>query len=204
MPSATLPEFRESNVAAVRLLQGAVYADDERVWELVRSSEPDLARFFARLGLLLIVDETEGLAYLRQMADGELPAGYDALPKLFRKTRLGYDETLVCVLLREELRRSEEEHLDPRCVVEVSALFDLWRQPTAARPDDVKARRDLGAALVRLEELGFVRKCADEPEAWEVRRVLKARLPVAELENLKARLLEARGKRGAKPGDVDE
>lgn len=162
MPSAMLPEFRESNVAAVRLLQGAVYAADERVWELVRSSEPDLARFFARLGLLLIVDETEGLAYLRQMADGELPTGYDALPKLFRKTRLGYDETLVCVLLREELRRSEEEHLDPRCVVEVSALFDRWKPLVHPRAAEVVARRERGAARWRLAKQGFIGRYGDD------------------------------------------
>ena len=52
----------------------------------------------------------------------------------------------------------------------------------------------LAAALAKLEELGFVRKIADEPEAWEIRRILKARLPVAELDNLKARMLGAAGR----------
>lgn len=205
MPSTPLPEFREWTVAAVRLLQGAVYADDERVWELTRSSAVELTTYFARLGLLLVVDESEGLAYLRQMADDERLDGYDALPKLFRRSRLGYDDTLLCVVLREELRRFEDERLDgTRCVVETVALFEQWRQLLPARSEDVRARRELGAGLGRLEELGFVRKCADEPEAWEIRRVLKARLPVAELEILKARLSDARAKRGVKPGDVDE
>src|SRR2546422_151760 len=105
MPSTDLPEFREWSIAAVRLLQGVVYADELRPWELVLSSQSHLATYFARLGLLLIVDESEGLAYLRQLTDDELPESYDRLPKLFRRIRLGYDETLLCVLLREELRR---------------------------------------------------------------------------------------------------
>jgi len=198
MPAAELPEFREWGIAAVKLLQGVVHADEPRPWEIVLSSQTQLATYFARLGLLLVVDEPEGLAYLRQLTDDESPEGYERLPKLFRKTRLGYDETLLCVLLREQLRRFEEEDLEnERCVVEVAALFDRWRTLFSAQQDEVRARRELSSALGKLEDLGFVRKVADEPEAWEIRRILKARLPVADLENLKARMLEAAMRRPA-------
>jgi hypothetical protein len=198
MPAAELPEFREWGIAAVKLLQGVVYADEPRPWEIVLSSQTQLATYFARLGLLLVVDEPEGLAYLRQLTDDEFPEGYERLPKLFRKTRLGYDKTLLCVLLREQLRRFEEEDLEnERCVVEAAALFDRWRILSSAQQDEVRARRELSSALGKLEDLGFVRKVADEPEAWEIRRILKARLPVADLENLKARMLEAAMRRPA-------
>jgi hypothetical protein len=54
--------------------------------------------------------------------------GYDQLPKLFRKKRLSYDATLVCVLLREELRRFEEEEVEnARCVVLTGELFEKWK-----------------------------------------------------------------------------
>jgi hypothetical protein len=192
MPAAELPEFRDWGIAAVRLLQGVVYADEPQPWALVLASQSHLTIYFARLGLRLVTDEAEGLAYLRQLTDDEMPDGYDRLPKLFRKTRLGYDETLLCVLLREHLRQFEEEDLsNDRCVVEATALFDRWRVLSQAQNDEVKARRELAAALGKLEELGFVHKFADDPEAWEVRRILKARLPVSELECLKARMLGA-------------
>jgi Domain of unknown function (DUF4194) len=206
MPAVELPEFREWSVAAVRLLQGVVYADESRAWEAVLSSQSQLANYFTRLGLLLVVDEPEGLAYLRQLTDDELSDGYDRLPKLFRRTRLGYEETLLCVLLREQLRRFEEEDLhNERCVVEAAALFDRWRTLSAAQQDEVRARRELSSALGKLEDLGFVRRLVDEPEAWEIRRILKARLPVAELEGLKARMLAAVGRRtaGGESGDSD-
>ncbi len=131
-----LPEFREWSVAAVHLLQGVVYDDNPRVWDIVLGSRSPLENHFARLGLLLVVDESEGLAYLRQFVDEERPEGYDELPKLFRKTRLGYAPTLLCVLLREELRRFEEEDVqNQRCVVETTELLDQWRGLFSSRED---------------------------------------------------------------------
>lgn len=196
MPSAELPEFREWSMAAVRLVQGVIYADEPRIWDIVLASQPQLAAYFARLGLILVVDEPEGLAYLRQMTEDEQPEGYDHLPKLFHKKRLGYDDTVVCVLLREELRRFEDEDLhNDRCVVEAAILFERWRSLSPAQHDDVRARRELSSTFTKLEELGFIRRFSDDPEAWEIRRILKARLPVSDLEDLKNQLVAAAERR---------
>lgn len=190
MSASDWSEFREWGIAAVRLLQDVVYDDNIRAWGLLLAYQADLERYFSRLGLLLVVDEAEGMAYLRQLADDELPAGYDQLPKLFRKSRMGYESTVLCVLLREQLRQFDEEEVhNQRCVVETAALLDLWKGFFAGSDDDVKLRKDLLAALNKLEGEGFVRHIGDELETWEVRRILKARLPIEELENLKARLL---------------
>ena len=47
------------------------------------------------------------------------------------------------------------------------------------------------ASLNKLEELTFVRKFSDQPASWEIRRILKARLPATELEHLRAQLVAA-------------
>jgi hypothetical protein len=49
----------------------------------------------------------------------------------------------------------------------------------------------LVAALRKLEELKFVRQFEQEPPSWEVRRIIKARLPLADLERLRLSLVEA-------------
>jgi hypothetical protein len=190
--STSLPEFREWSIAAVHLLREVVYADDARVWPVVLASQTPLATYFARLGLILVIDESEGLAFVRQMTEDEQPEGYEQLPKLIRKIRLGYDATLLCVLLREELRRYEEEEVhNERCAVETDRLFEQWKAFFPPQADEVRQRREFLAALRKLEDLGFSRKINDTPECWEVRRILKARLPVSELENLKGQLLAA-------------
>lgn len=194
---AELPEFRDWSVAAVRLLQGVVEAEDGRVWDLMLANRSQLEGYFARLGLRLVVNESEGLAYLRQLAEDESPAGYDALPKLFRATRLSYGQTLLCVLLRDEFRRFEEEEVrDERCVVDELALLEQWKA-YFPRQDDVRRLRDLQAALRKLEELGFVKRFGQETASWEVRRLLKARLTADELEHLQRRLLAAVARRAS-------
>jgi len=201
-PSA--PEFKDWSIAAVRLLQGVLYADDPRTWDVVLRSRSQLDGHFARIGLVLVVDEAEGYAYIRQWSDEECPEGYEQLPKLVRRVPLGYGPTLLAVLLRDELRRYEEEEVhDERCVVDSDVLFDQWKAFFPAQHDEVKQRKDFGAALNKLDSLGFARRFADEPEQWEIKKILKARLPASELENLRLQLLDAASRGSQGGGDRD-
>lgn len=183
-----LPAYKDWSLAAVRLLQGPVYSDDS-AWELLLRYQSALKDYFARIGMLVVVDEPEGLSYLRQLAEEETAGDYQHLPRLFRRSRLGYEPTLLCVLLREELRCFEEQDLDNRrCVVEQANLFDQWKAFFPDGDDEVRLRKSLEAAFRKLESLRFVSRFGSTSGAWEVRRILKARLPVAELERLRDRL----------------
>ncbi|MCA9135780.1 MAG: DUF4194 domain-containing protein [Planctomycetales bacterium] len=176
--------------AAVRLLQGIVYHDDGGdTWERILSGVTPLSDYFARIGLMLVVNEEDGMAYLRQIETEILPPDYPAIPKLFRSISLTFEASLLCVLLRDELRRFEEEiHRDDRCVVQQASLLEIWQSLIPDQDDAVRANRNLGGQLRKLEELKFVRRFEKEPASWEVRRILKARLPLAELERLRSDL----------------
>ena len=201
-PSA--PEFKDWSIAAVRLLHGVVYADDPRTWDLVLRSRSQLDGHFVRIGLVVVVDEAEGYAYVRQWSDEECPEGYEQLPKLVRRVPLGYGPTLLAVLLRDELRRFEEEEVhDERCVVDGDVLFDQWKAFFPAQHDEVKQRKEFGGALNKLDSLGFARRYGKDPEQWEVKKILKARLPASELENLRSQLLEAAARGGANEEEGD-
>lgn len=184
-----IPEFRERGIVAVHLLQGVIYEEQEELWSLLLSNESDLSDYFCEIGLSLVIDRTEGIAYLRQFSDDERTGGYERLPRLFRKTPLTYKVTLLCVLLREEYRKFEEEDFDnERCVVEVDSLLELWKPCFPAVSDEVTLRKQLVASLKQLENLKFVSGIKDEPDSWEVRKLLKARVPIEELERLRDQL----------------
>lgn len=184
-----LPKFKDRGVAAVHLLRGVVYEDDEATWALVLGNESDLSDYFSQVGLAMVVDRAEGIAYLRQFTDDERADGYERLPRLFKRTPLGYEATLLCVLLRDEYRRFEEDDLDnERCVVGLDALFDLWKSFFPAAADEMTLRKKLVATLNQLDKLKFVSRLKDDGDSWEVRKLLKARLPIDELERLRERL----------------
>lgn len=194
------PEFRERGIAAVKLLKGVIYEEDDEAWSILLANESDLTDFFDQLGLSLIIDRPEGLAYLRQFGDDERTGGYERLPRLFHRTRLSYEATLLCVLLREEYRKFEEEDLDnERCVVMLDSLFEIWKTYFPANSDEVTLRKRLGTTLNQLDKLSFVRKLKTESESWEVRKLLKARIPLEELESLLKRM--ARDERADETAD---
>ncbi|MEQ1829342.1 MAG: DUF4194 domain-containing protein, partial [Pirellula sp.] len=181
---------------AVRLLQGVVYHDDNlELWEQLLENVSPLSEYFAKLGLLLVVDEPDAMAYLRQLDEEEIPQDYPPVPRLFRRTPLSYDATLLCVLLRDELRQYEEEDVqNERCVIAQGDLLSLWEAFFPDQPDSVRLNRTLTAALRKMEELKFVRQFEKEPPSWEIRRIIKARLPLSDLERLRASLASAAGK----------
>ena len=181
----------EWSMAAIRLLQGVVYHDDgHELWEMILRCETPLTDYFAKLGLLLVVDEPDAMAYLRQWDEDELPPEYPAIPRLFRRTPLNFEATLLCVLLRDELREYEQRDVqNERCIVEQSRLLPLWQAFFPGDEDEVKRNRALAATLRKLEDLKFVRQFEKEPPSWEIRRIIKARLPLAELEQMRNRLV---------------
>ncbi len=188
-----IPQSAEWSPAAVRLLQGVVYHDDQpQVWETLLRSVSLLTDYFGKLGLLLVVDEADGMAYLRQLDEDESGVQNYTVPRLFRRVPLGYDATLLAVLLRDLLRQFEEEDLqNERCVISQTDLLELWKAFFPQVTDEVRLNRTLQSALRKLEDLKFVKEFESEPPSWEIRRIIKARLPLDELERLRASLVEA-------------
>jgi len=204
-PTENIPEYREWSDAAVRLLQGVVYLEDGKPWDVLLRNVTPLEDYFSLIGLQLIIDESEGFAFLRQRSSEELPEGYDALPKLFRRSRLSYDATLLTILLREELRRFEEEEVhDQRCVVSGDELFEQWKAFFPRDHDEVKLRKALNAAIRTLNGLKFVRRFGQGTDDWEIRRILKAKLIAADLEAVKNQFEAAFKRRSGNSGKTEE
>lgn len=179
---------RPESLAAVKLLQGVIYSSDAQCWQQVLNYRSDLEDYFGRVGLMLVVDENDGFAYLRQSTEEERDSAEVVLPRLFRRTPLTYEMTLLCVLLRDEMRRWEDEDLDnTRCTVTLDQLSAAWKSMQPTEMDDVQSRRSLEATIKKLEAMSFVQKFGGEGE-YEIRRILKARLPLEKLNQLHAQM----------------
>ena len=195
MDSYDLPEYRDWSAVAVKLLQGVLYSDESKSdWGMLTKFRDELQKFFARIGLLLVVSEPEGYAFLRQLEEDDGDVKYQNLPRLFRRSRLTYEATMICILLRQRLHDFDERLSnldDERCAIDDNELYEDWKKLIPNYPDEKKSKSRFDAAMNRLKEIQFIKQIGETPGQWEIRRIIKARLPLETLENLLRQLQEA-------------
>ena len=92
-------------------MRGVIYREqDDTTWATLGQSAPPIRDHFAAIGVDVVVDATEGYAYLQTRPDVD---GEDPLPRLVNRRTLTYNLSLLLVLLRKRL--VEFEHwLAPR------------------------------------------------------------------------------------------
>ena len=88
--------------AIIHLMRGVVYREhDENTWTALDRHAPAVRDHFAAIGVDVIVDDTEGYAYLQQPAGGRRRGA--AAPAGRPGARLTYNVSLLLVLLRKRL-----------------------------------------------------------------------------------------------------
>jgi hypothetical protein len=181
--------YSEADAVKVKLLQGVIYSDDVAAWECLLRCKTELRSFFAQLAIGLEIDEAEGYAWLKQHEPGDDPPA-NFPPRLFRRVALSYDVTLLCVLLRERLLGFEKDQPDARTLVlnqeEIYGMLGAFLDTSG---DEVRRKRELQSSINRVVELGFLRQVegGSNPQ-YEVRRILRARIPVEVLAEIKEEL----------------
>jgi hypothetical protein len=174
--------------AAAKLLQGALFEDQKDLWELLLHYQNELSAYFEQIALELVVDTRDGYAYLRQIELDDKGATIG----LVRRMPLTYEQTLVCVFLREWLDDfeggndfdSRNLYITPRAFRERLELF------FKEKPNEVKFIRDLDRYITDTERMGFLRLAEKHPanpdeSQYEVRRLLKARITNDDLARFK-------------------
>ncbi|MEH2396595.1 DUF4194 domain-containing protein [Nostoc sp.] len=110
------PPLAYANVI-LKLLQGAIYSDD-RHWERLQSNLTPIKEYFGKIGLQVRNYETEGFAYLEQ-PDPDPEDQTEALPRLTARHQLSFNVTVLCVLLREQLRQFDASDATGRLVLSI-------------------------------------------------------------------------------------
>src|SRR5579875_2281725 len=122
--------------AIIHLMQGVVYREqDEPTWTTLGRHAPVVRDHFAAIGVDVIVDETEGYAYLqtRSEADGEEP-----LPRLVKRRSLTYNVSLLLVLLRKRLVEFETSGGEGRLVLSTEQIVEMLRLFQAESTNDAR------------------------------------------------------------------
>jgi hypothetical protein len=177
--------------AIIRLMQGVVYREsDEDTWLTLEHLGAGVRDHFATIGVDVVVDDTEGYAYLRSRPEED---GDEVLPRLVRRRALTYNVSLLLVLLRKRLVEFETTGGDGRLVLTTDQIVEMLRLFQAESTNDARVVDQAETTIKKAADLGFLRPLRGQGDHWEVRRILKAYVDAQTLSDFAAKLREYAG-----------
>ena len=193
MTTIDAPPRLQLPALVISLLRGIVYRDQSAEhWHGLLGLQAAVRDYVRVLGLELIIDDTEGYAFLRQIDAGQMhdPAGGDdaagmassaaiastaqAVPTLIARRPLSYPVSLMLVQLRKRLAQHDAQGGDTRLVLSREQMVGMMRTFLPGSTNDAKLTDQIERHISRVEELGFLRKMKDDGDQYEVRRILRA------------------------------
>lgn len=157
----------------IPLLKGIVYRENAAQWAALLTLQGRVRDFVGVLGLTLMLDETEGYAFVRAQADTE---GSDALklPRLVARRPLSFPVSLLLALLRKKLAEFDASGSDTRLILARSDIVELVRVFLPRGSNETRLVDQIDTHINKVAELGFVRKLRGQDGTIEVQRILKA------------------------------
>lgn len=171
-----------------KLFKGVVYAEsDEKIWQSLLGLSSHVRDYVAVLGLDLILDESEGYAFLKSRED---PDG--TLPRLIPRRPLTFNVSLLLALLRGRMLEFDTNSSELRLIMTEQDIADMVAVFLPESSNEARILDQLGTNIKKVVELGFLRKLRGQAGTYEVARILKAYVDAQWLEEFDARLADYR------------
>lgn len=185
-PETHTPE--ELPGVVTKLFKGVVYAEsDEKIWQSLLGLSSHVRDYVAVLGLDLILDESEGYAFLKSRED---PDG--TLPRLIPRRPLTFNVSLLLALLRGRMLEFDTNSSELRLIMTEQDIADMVAVFLPESSNEARILDQLGTNIKKVVELGFLRKLRGQAGTYEVARILKAYVDAQWLEEFDARLADYR------------
>lgn len=187
------------SVLLIGLLKGVLYRDvDERQWTVLLNLQARVRDYVAVLNLDLVLDESEGYAFLKSRPESTDDDPAHRLPRLVARRPLSFPVSLLLALLRKKLAEFDAGGGGTRLVLGRDDIVDLVRVFMPDGTNEARQIDQIETTLNKVVELGFLRKLkttggtAKGPGTYEVRRILKAFVDAQWLSEFDARLASYR------------
>ncbi|ACN13525.1 conserved hypothetical protein [Desulforapulum autotrophicum HRM2] len=183
----------------IALMKGVVFREnDERLWQQLEDGQSALRDYVQVLGLELIVDASEGYAWLktREPLEGEEP-----LPRLVGRRKLSYPVSLIIALLRKKLAENDSSGEETRLILSVEEITDMVKVFFPAGGNEARLVDRINSHLNKIADLGFIRRLKGRNDKIEVIRILKAFVDAQWLHDFDERLNQYRETIGAGSND---
>ena len=160
------------SLVLIALMKGVLQAEaDPAQWQALLELQARVREHVAPLGLELLLDESEGYAYLRQRTVAE---GEPELPRLVPRRQLGYQVSLVLALLRKKLAELDAQGDATRLILDRAQIAGMVRVFLPEAANEARLMDRLDAHVNKIVDMGFLRRLRGKDDQFEVRRILKA------------------------------
>ena len=178
----------------IKLLQGAIYENEEPdTWKLLQQYQREIAAYFEQIGISLFIEPADGYAFLEQKE------GDSKSVRLIRHYPLSFELSLLCVLLREALEQFDvSQNTSSILVLKASEIRGMLSIYFKEKTDQTKLYKELNRYLNQAVDIGFLKNLsekdlsktgdADIDPAYEVRRIIRAKISTDFLAEFKERL----------------
>ncbi|MBN1907791.1 MAG: DUF4194 domain-containing protein [Deltaproteobacteria bacterium] len=181
----------EISSALVHLLKGVVYQEENPgLWSSLLSKQARIRDYVSVIGLELMLDESEGYAFLRSVQ--EISDDTTSIPRLIARRQLSYPVSLLLALLRKKLAELDAGGNDTRLILSRDEVAELIRIFLPTGSNEAKLIDQIDSTLNKIAELGFIRRLRGEGQMIEVRRIIKAFVDAQWLADFDQRLYEYR------------
>ncbi|MDJ0355602.1 DUF4194 domain-containing protein [Paenarthrobacter sp. PH39-S1] len=179
-------------LAVTKLFKGVVYREaDEKLWQRLVELSAQTRDYVSVLGLELVLDDTEGYAFLRSSPDADAD-----LPRLIPRRQLTFHVSLLLALLRARLAEFDQQNSETRLIMTAEQIGDMVSVFLPDSSNEARVLDQLATNIKKVTELGFLRKLRGADQTYEVARIIKAYVDAQWLEEFDARLADYRSALG--------
>jgi hypothetical protein len=176
-------------LVVTHLMKGVVYRDThDKVWQHLIALVPRVSDYVATMGLVVVVDESEGYAFLRSKPDD--PDDDRDIPRLIPRHALSFHTSLLLALLRKKLAESDATDDGYRVILSREQILDMMVMFMPTSTNEAKITDNVDRTIAKVIDLGFLRRIPKQDNQFEVRRVLKAFVDGQWLSDFDAHLAE--------------
>lgn len=157
----------------ISLYKGVIYRDQsENLWQKMLEKQTRVIEHFSVIGLQLVVDESEGYAFL-SYPDENVGDDEGGTPRLVAKRQLSFSVSLILALLRLRMTEFDTAGDGTRLILSRDEIVEMVRVFMPDGSNDAKIVDKIDIHINKIKELGFIR-LLKEPRNYEINRIVKA------------------------------
>ena len=161
------PQEQAFSRAAIMLLKGVVSrGQDEALWQEILNQKTSLQDYFHRIGLVMVIDEMDEFAWLKQAEDS-------GLPRLVPRYPLSYNLSMLLVQLRKMLGEHNPVGMSGRVIVRFDDILRCMEPFLPVQANEMKVRQTVEHLVRAAVRMGFLLRIKEGGEDYEVRPVLR-------------------------------